>query len=746
MFVDRPSSDSVEIPERFERVVVDVGEAPSRAASAQGRQRFRDMMSMGRAVARSGLDLIYFPATYSFFPVWNAGKLVVTMHDTLPLSHPELIFPRLSGRIAWRLKESVAAHWADRIVTVSQSSRRSIEDWLGRADPRIRVITEGPDPIFGPRADDGVTEATLRRHGLHSGERFLLYVGGLSPHKNLLRLVAAFARSAEADVRLVLTGDVNDVFHTHVPEIRAAIERDQLGQRVLLTGFVPDDDLVHLYNRAYALVQPSLLEGFGLPAIEAMACGTPVIASRAGSLPEVIGAAGCFFDPTDIDSIAQAIRGLLAEPGRRDELARCALERSTHFTWDAAAPPCSTVSLSWSQDLTASPTSTEPLELAPSVVPQGRERYPHEGYPDDPRRSTPPSRDAATMKPHLNLRARLVAAALAAFCVGTGFGIVPRAQAQEKSRRPTLGKIERLDPRLDRLVPRDARVERIAEGFDWSEGPVWDWRNKRLLFSDVPRNTVFQWQDGKGVSVFLKPSGATGSSSQDGEQGSNGLLMDRQGRLVLCQHGDRRVARWESGQKFTTLADKYMGKRLNSPNDAVFKWNGDLYFTDPPYGLKGLNASPAKELAFSGVYRLSAADGTLTLLTKELTFPNGIAFSPDEKTLYVANSDLSRAIWMAFPVKDDGTLGRGKVFADVTRSVPSKRGVPDGMKVDASGNLFATGPGGILVFAPDGTHLGTFATGQATANCAWGEDGSVLYITADMYLGRVQLTTKGIGF
>ena len=228
--------------------------------------------------------------------------------------------------------------------------------------------------------------------------------------------------------------------------------------------------------------------------------------------------------------------------------------------------------------------------------------------------------------------------------------------------------------------------------------------------------------------------------------GSNGLLMDRQGRLVLCQHGDRRVARLEPDGKFTTLADKYMGKRLYSPNDGVFKSNGDLYFTDPPYGLPKLNQDPAKELDFNGVYRLSASDGTLTLLTKEMTFPNGIALSPDEKTLYVANSDREKAIWMAFPLKDDGTVGAGRVFADVTSSVPTKKGLPDGMKVDAAGNVFATGPGGVLVFAPDGTHLGTFNTGEATANCGWGEDGSVLYITADMYIGRVRLRTKGQGF
>jgi gluconolactonase len=337
-------------------------------------------------------------------------------------------------------------------------------------------------------------------------------------------------------------------------------------------------------------------------------------------------------------------------------------------------------------------------------------------------------------------RAALVAGTLAPALM---FGGDACAQQNES---PALGTIERLDPRLDQIVPRSAHVERIAEGFDWSEGPVWDRRGEFLLFSDVPRNTVFKWQQGKGVSVFLKPSGYTGTTPRGGEPGSNGLLMDTQGRLILCQHGDRRVARLEAGGTFTTLADQYNGKRFNSPNDGVFKSNGDLYFTDPPYGLIGLNADPAKELDFNGVYRLSASDGKVTLLTREMTFPNGIAFSPDEKTLYVANSDPKKAIWMAFPVQDDGNLGAGRVFCDVTSSTGTKPGLPDGMKVDQTGNLFATGPGGVLIFAADGTHLGTFATGQATANCGWGEDGTVLYITADMYLGRIKLTTKGRGF
>jgi gluconolactonase len=319
------------------------------------------------------------------------------------------------------------------------------------------------------------------------------------------------------------------------------------------------------------------------------------------------------------------------------------------------------------------------------------------------------------------------------------------ATAGENAAPASIGKIERLDPRFDRLVAAEAVIEKLAEGFDWSEGPVWVARGGYLLFSDVPQNTVFKWQEGGGVSVFLKPSGYTGASPRGGEPGSNGLLLDSSGHLILCQHGDRRVARREDDGQFTTLADRYQGKRLNSPNDGAFKSNGDLYFTDPPYGLLKLNDDPAKELDFNGVYRLSPG-GDLTLLTKEMTFPNGIAFSPDEKTLYVANSDPKKAIWMAFEVKPDGTLGAGRVFYDATPWVAKEKGLPDGMKVDRSGDLFATGPGGVHVFAPDGAHLGRFATGEATANCGWGNDGSTLYITADMYLCRVRLNTKGTGF
>ncbi|HEY7158928.1 MAG TPA: SMP-30/gluconolactonase/LRE family protein [Gemmataceae bacterium] len=325
-------------------------------------------------------------------------------------------------------------------------------------------------------------------------------------------------------------------------------------------------------------------------------------------------------------------------------------------------------------------------------------------------------------------------------------------RGDDKKTVKTLGTIERLDPAFDKLIGPDAKLEVLATGHVWAEGPVWVPRDGGfVLFSDIPPNRIYKWQEGKGESIFMEPSGGTGKDAPTlNEPGSNGLLIDPEGRLVLMEHGDRRVSRldkWD-GKSKTTLADRYMGKRLNSPNDGVFKSNGDLYFTDPPYGRalresKGGEEFPGRDLDFCGVYRLSK-DGKLTLLTKEMSKPNGIAFSPDEKTLYVANSDPKRPIWMAFPVKDDGTLGEGKVFFDATKLAGKGRpGLPDGMKVDAKGNLFATGPGGVLVLTPEGKHLGTIATGVKTANCNWGGDGSVLYVTADKALTRIQTKTKG---
>jgi gluconolactonase len=313
--------------------------------------------------------------------------------------------------------------------------------------------------------------------------------------------------------------------------------------------------------------------------------------------------------------------------------------------------------------------------------------------------------------------------------------------------RRALGSVERKDPRLDRLVPKDARLEVLAEGFSWTEGPVWDRKAGRLLFTDIPANAVHAWSEAGALELFLKPSGYTGSAAFTGrEPGANGLAFDAQGRLVLCQHGDRRISRLEADGSFTTLADRYDGKRFNSPNDLVYASNGDLYFTDPPYGLPKTFEDPARELPFCGVYRL-AKGGKVELLVRDLKAPNGIALSPDEKTLYVAQSDPSRAVYMAYDRQGDGRLANGRVLFDATPWVGKERpGLPDGLKVDREGNLFATGPGGVHVFTAAGEHLGTLATGVPTANCAFGDDGKTLYVTANRKLARIRLTTTGLGF
>jgi glycosyltransferase involved in cell wall biosynthesis len=337
VFVDRPSSELVNVPEPFRRVVVDVREAPSKAAKASGARSLRDMLAMTRAVAKSGLDLMYFPATYSYFPVLGVRRVIVTLHDTLALAHPKLVFPNWRGRMSWALKEHVAVRRSDCVVTVSEASRRDLMDWFKLSPERVSVITEAAEGVFRPIEPSSDSDAITRRYGLDPSRRFLLYVGGLSPHKNLQRLIEAFSRLEHDDVTLALVGDLGDVFHTHVPELRQSIARLGLEQRVILPGFVPDDDLAHLYNRAYCLVQPSLMEGFGLPPVEAMSCGAPVLYSRAGSLPEVVGDAGQSFDPTNVGSITHCLRNLLNAPKERGRLAALAIERSRRFTWAKSA-------------------------------------------------------------------------------------------------------------------------------------------------------------------------------------------------------------------------------------------------------------------------------------------------------------------------------------------------------------------------------------------------------------------------
>ncbi|MEM8930638.1 MAG: SMP-30/gluconolactonase/LRE family protein [Acidobacteriota bacterium] len=325
----------------------------------------------------------------------------------------------------------------------------------------------------------------------------------------------------------------------------------------------------------------------------------------------------------------------------------------------------------------------------------------------------------------------------------------------DASRPTTIGTVERLDDRLDALIAIDAAMEVVAEGFEWSEGPVWVPANDAgqggfLLFSDVPKNTIYRY-GADGHRVWLTPSGYTDETPRGGEPGSNGLTLDAEGQLVLCQHGDRRVARldapWDAPTPtFSTLADRHDGKRFHSPNDLVFDAAGRLYFTDPPYGLDGGPDGPGREMDFQGVYRRDP-DGSVALLTDTLSRPNGIALSPDERTLYVANSDPEHAVWMAWDLSEDGAIENGRVFFDATAWVGDDRpGLPDGLRVDQGGHLFATGPGGVLIFSPAGEHLGTLRLPHPAANCAFGEDGSTLFITADFTLLRVPLLTRGLGF
>lgn len=319
------------------------------------------------------------------------------------------------------------------------------------------------------------------------------------------------------------------------------------------------------------------------------------------------------------------------------------------------------------------------------------------------------------------------------------------AIAAENRPKDLAGSIERLDPAFDALVAPEAKLEKLAEGFTWAEGPVW--HADGIVFSDVPMNTAYRWTDGMtAAEIFLKPSGLTTPVANERPQGSNGLARDAKGHLILCQHGDRRVARMVAPGKFETIADRFEGKRFNSPNDLAIRKNGDIYFTDPPYGLKGLNGSPLKEISFNGVYRVTA-DGNVTLLFKTLTFPNGIAFSPDEKILYVAVSDPKASCVVAFDVKEDGTLAAERVFFDAMPATQAgQKGLCDGLKADRDGNIWTTGPGGVLVVSPAGKLLGRLNTGQPTVNCNWGGDGSTLYITANMFLLRLNTRTKGAGW
>lgn len=319
--------------------------------------------------------------------------------------------------------------------------------------------------------------------------------------------------------------------------------------------------------------------------------------------------------------------------------------------------------------------------------------------------------------------------------------------AQDSTNFPTLGEIKQHHPDLAKLIDADTPIQVITSGFTWSEGPAWNKEGQFLVFSEIPSNTVMKWVEGDGVSQWFSPSGYTGLTDYGQEPGSNGLMFDPDGQLISCEHGDRRISIMIKNGGKKTLADNYMGKRFNSPNDVTRASNGNLYFTDPPYGLPDRFDDPRRDMDYCGVYLLRPS-GEVILLTKEIERPNGIGLSPDGNTLYIAQSHPDQPTITSFPIKSDGTVGDGKLFYDASpQQGPGIKGNPDGLKVDEHGNLWASGPGGILILNPQGRLLGHIQTGEATSNCAFGgADGTQLYITADTYILRVQTKVKGLGF
>lgn len=305
----------------------------------------------------------------------------------------------------------------------------------------------------------------------------------------------------------------------------------------------------------------------------------------------------------------------------------------------------------------------------------------------------------------------------------------------------TSGQIERLDDQINLLIADNAVIEVLANGFKWSEGPVWVPELEALLFTDVPANKAYRWDETNGLQVYLDPSGYTGYAPNEKKSGANGLILDANGNLLIAQHGDRRIAKINTplneGKPFETVVDRYQGMRFHSPNDLVLSRNGSLFFTDPPYGLSGDN-DPLREIPYNGLFRLDP-NGTVSLVYGKLSRPNGLAFSRDESLLYVANSDPEKNLWMVLERVDE-RYQNPRVFFDATSM--TRPGLADGLKVHSSGALFATGPGGVLIFSPDGKHLGTILTDGKTANCAFDADEKYLYMTSNRTLTRIKLKTN----
>ncbi len=341
-FVDGDTKDVESIPSNAQVVKTQTTVSTMVAASAESRRSLKDLWAMTRQVSRYKIDIFFFPAVYSYFPVLNRTKIVVTLHDVIADHHPELIFPNSRSKFFWKAKQYAAIRQADVIATVSEYSKREIIDYFKLAESDLRIISEAARPVFGVLNSNGRMAVELQRHRIKPGERFLLYVGGISPHKNLAALIGAFAQIADTqeqrNVKLVLVGDYkDDPFFSAYPGLKKQVDELGLQDQVIFTGFIPDEELAYLYNAATLVVLPSFEEGFGLPAIEAMACGTPVAASNCGSLPEVLGEAGRFFDPHDRDDIAKVIHQTIADETELDLMKEKGLARSSQFMWKKAA-------------------------------------------------------------------------------------------------------------------------------------------------------------------------------------------------------------------------------------------------------------------------------------------------------------------------------------------------------------------------------------------------------------------------